>query len=263
MKIIQITDTHLMPRGSSLHKLNPCERLDACIENIIKYHSDAEFCVITGDLADRGDIQAYHDFRDIIQHLPMPCHPLMGNHDHRQVFCEVFPNVPRDEHGFVQHVLETPSGRFLMLDTLEHDANWGSYCDKRGKWLSNQLSSSGNVPVYLFMHHPPFEIGIPVLDNINLRKDSQRIHKILSNYTNIRHIFFGHVHRPVCGSWHGIPFSTMYGTNHQIQLDLNAEDYFPHTHEPPAYCVILIESEQTTVHIHNYLDDSLYKRIPS
>ena len=98
-------------------------------------------------------------------------------------------------------------------------------------------------------------------DNINLRKDSQRIHQILSNYTNIRHIFFGHVHRPVCGSWHRIPFSTMYGTNHQVQLDLNAEDFIPLTHEPPAYCVILIESEQTTVHIHNYLDDSLYERI--
>ena len=48
---------------------------------------------------------------------------------------------------------------------------------------------------------------------------------------------------------------------HQIQLDLHAEDYFPHTHEPPSYCVILIEAEQTIVHFHNYLDDSLYKKI--
>jgi 3',5'-cyclic AMP phosphodiesterase CpdA len=58
MKIIQITDTHLMPRGTTLHKLNPCERLDSCIDNIIEHHSDAEFCVITGDLTDRGDIKA-------------------------------------------------------------------------------------------------------------------------------------------------------------------------------------------------------------
>ena len=71
MKIIQITDTHLMPRGTTLHKLNPCERLDACIENIIELHSDAEFCVITGDLTDRGDIQAYHDFHDIIKCIRM------------------------------------------------------------------------------------------------------------------------------------------------------------------------------------------------
>ena len=154
MKIIQITDTHLMPRGTTLHKLNPCERLDACIDNIIEQHSDAELCIITGDITDRGDIKAYHDFHEIIQRLPMPCHPLIGNHDDREVFCDVFPNVSRDENGFVQDLLKTPAGNFLLLDTVEPSASWGSYCDKRGKWLSNQLSFSGNVPVYLFMHHP-------------------------------------------------------------------------------------------------------------
>jgi 3',5'-cyclic AMP phosphodiesterase CpdA len=261
MKIIQITDTHLMSRGTELHGLNPCIRLEACVANINENHSDAEMCIITGDLTERGDIGAYQDFYEIIGRLSIPCHPLIGNHDHREKFCKIFPNVPRDEHGFVQQKLLTPVGRFLLLDTVEDGANWGSFCEKRGDWLRNELDKSGNEPVYLFMHHPPFEIGIPVLDDINLRDDSLRIHQILSNYTNIKHIFFGHVHRPVCGSWYGIPFSTMYGTNHQVQLDLNAKDYFPHTHEPPTYCVIFIESEQTTVHIHNYLDDSLYKRI--
>jgi len=82
-----------MPRGTTLHKLNPCERLDACIDNIIEHHSDAQLCIITGDITDRGDIKAYHDFREIIQRLPMPSHPLIGNHDDRDVFCEVFPNV--------------------------------------------------------------------------------------------------------------------------------------------------------------------------
>ena len=86
-----------MPRGTTLHKLNPCERLDACVKNIIQQHSDAEFCVITGDLTDRGDIKSYHDFREIIQRLPMPCHLLLGNHDHMQIFVEVFPNIPLDD----------------------------------------------------------------------------------------------------------------------------------------------------------------------
>ena len=72
---------------------------------------------------------------------------------------------------------------------------------------------------------------------------------------------FGHVHRPVSGSWHGIPFNTLRGTNHQIQFDLNVDDYLPINHEPPAYCVIFLEPQQTTVHFHDYLDDSLYKKI--
>ena len=63
MKIIQITDTHLMPRGTELHGLNPCERLEACIASIKEFHSDAEMCIITGDLTDQGLRESYEDFR--------------------------------------------------------------------------------------------------------------------------------------------------------------------------------------------------------
>ena len=58
MKIIQVTDTHLMPRGTELNGLNPNERLESCIASITEHHSDAEFCIITGDLTDRGDPDA-------------------------------------------------------------------------------------------------------------------------------------------------------------------------------------------------------------
>ena len=50
MKIIQVTDTHLMPRGTELNGLNPIERLEACIASITEHHSDAELCIITGEL---------------------------------------------------------------------------------------------------------------------------------------------------------------------------------------------------------------------
>ena len=113
------------------------------------------------------------------------------------------------------------------------------------------------------MHHSPFNIGIPYLDRISLREDAQRIQQIVSNFSNIKHLFFGHVHRPVSGSWHGIPFTTLRGTNHQVQLDLKAEDYLPISHEPPAYCVIFLELQQTTVHFHDYLDNSMYVKKPS
>ena len=139
MKIIQITDTHLMPRGTELHGLNPCERLEACIASINEFHADAELCIITGDLTDRGYRKAYHDFREILQQLPMPFHPLIGNHDNREIFSEVFPEVPLDKYGFVQQVLETSLGSFLLLDTVEHGKHWGSYCEKRGAWLQDVL----------------------------------------------------------------------------------------------------------------------------
>ncbi len=262
MKIIQITDTHLMPHGTNLHGLNPCERLEACISSINEFHADAELCFITGDLTDQGHRKAYHDLREIFRQLKMPYHPLIGNHDHREIFTEVFPEVPLDENGFVQQMLATEQRRFLLLDTVEHGQHWGSYCEKRGEWLRKQLKDAGSKAVYLFMHHPPFNIGIPSLDFLSLKNDAKRIQEIVCDFSNIKHLFFGHVHRPVSGSWHGIPFTTLRGTNHQVQLDLNAVDYLPYSHEPPAYCVIFLEHQQTTVHFHDYLDDSLYLKMP-
>jgi Icc protein len=262
MKIIQIIDTHLMPRGTELHGLNPCERLEACIANIKEFHTDAKMCIITGDLTDQGHRKAYHDFREILQKLPMPYHPLIGNHDPREIFSEIFPEVPLDEHGFVQQMLTTEQGRFLLLDTVKHKNDEGIYCEKRGAWLRTKLEESGNENVYLFMHHPPFKIGIPALDRIKLQDGVELIQEIVSDFSNIKHLFFGHVHRPVSGSWQGIPFTTLRGTNHQVQLDLKADDYLPISHEPPAYCVIFLEPQQTTVHFHDYLDNSMYVKKP-
>ena len=150
MKIIQITDTHLMPRGTDLHGLNPCERLEACIASIKESHADAELCIITGDLTDQSHRKAYHDFREILQQLPMPYHPLIGNHDHRKIFSEVFPEVPRDEHGFVQQMIETEQGRFLLLDTVEHEKHWGSYCQKRATWLRISTRRIQKANLFIF-----------------------------------------------------------------------------------------------------------------
>ncbi|MFC0227448.1 hypothetical protein [Serratia aquatilis] len=58
------------------------------------------------------------------------------------------------------------------------------------------------------------------------------------------------------GSWQGISFSTLRGTNHQVALDLKAEGKVPGSHEPAQYGVVLVESEQITVHLHDFDDIS-------
>lgn len=253
MKIIHITDTHLVEPGRSLYQLDPYQRLAQCVDDVIANHADAAFCVITGDLAHKGELPAYQGLAVQLARLPMPVHPMLGNHDKRGPFHEAFPDVPRDEGGFVQCVLRRKEGDFVLLDTLDEGVNGGKFCDARAAWLSDRLDEAGDRPVFLFMHHPPFDIGIPSLDRISLA-EPQRFCEVVEGRRNIRHLFYGHVHRPVCGSWRGIPVSTMRGLNHQVPFDLHTVSSVPKSHEPPAYAIVFIDPIQVTVHFHDFLD---------
>jgi Icc protein len=256
MKFIHVTDTHLVPSGQELHGLDPCERLEACIEDINRHHLDAVLCVITGDLAHSGQLEAYCDLKDCLSRLRLPFHLLVGNHDHRGRLLSTFPDLPVDENGFLQTVLETDAGLFFLLDTVEQGKGWGSYCEMRIGWLGENLKRAQGRPVYLFMHHPPFHVGLPSLDRIGLGADGIRIGEVVAAHQNIRHLFFGHVHRPIVGSWLGIPYSTMRGTNHQTPFDFESVEVVPKSHEQPAYAVVFLDDQQTTVHFHDYLDTS-------
>lgn len=244
-----------MAPGVRLHGLDPGARLAACVRDIAEHHADADFCVVTGDIADRGEAAAYALARDVLSALPVPMHVIPGNHDDRAAFLEAFPDAPVDENGFVQGAIENPTGHFLLLDTLspEHGSN-GGYCAARREWLEARLAEAGDAPVYLFMHHPPFDVALPDLDAIGLL-ESEKFSAVVAGAGNVRHLFFGHVHRPISGLWKGIGFSTLYGTNHQVRLDFSGCGRLAFTAEPPAYSVVLIDSDLVLVHTHHYQTD--------
>ena len=253
MKFIQISDIHLVAPGDRLYGLDPKERFESCIADINSQHPDAEFVVITGDLTQRGEEHAYRLLEDLLKRLTMPVHLLIGNHDHRSRFQSVFPTAARDPNGFVQFSLETAAGRFIGLDTNDPNGHYGTLCPQRLDWLDARLREAAGRPVCLFMHHAPLAVGLREMDVIALQ-DSQQFADIVTSHGNVRHIFFGHLHRSLSGSWRGIPFSTLPGTNHQVALDFVLEHVVPGSHEPPAYAVVFASPEAVLVHLRNFSD---------
>ncbi len=255
MKLIQVSDLHFVPPGTRLYGLDPRARLEAAIADINTHHGDAELCLFTGDLADHGAPEAYGALRETLAALRIPYRLTIGNHDDRDAFLRAFPEAPRDENGFVQMVVSNGAGDIVVLDTHEPGQVSGSFCAKRQTWLKAQLAEAAGRQVTLFMHHPPLDIGIPALDRIGLA-DKQGFADALSGADNIRHIFFGHVHRPVSGSWRGIPYASLRSLVHQVPFDLVTEHPVPYDHAPPAYNVIFLNRDDTVVHHHEFLDTS-------
>ena len=261
LSFLHVTDLHVTPEGAPLlYGLDPGLRLQHAVADMAARHgpgsaAPVEFLVVTGDLTHHGEPLAYARLGGILDALPFPVHLLIGNHDDRAAFVAAFPGTPRDAAGFIQQALATPAGLFLMLDTNEPGTHAGRLCAVRLEWLAAQLAE-GDADVLLFLHHPPFRVGIAEMDRIPLL-DAAALWAVLAPHApRIRHIFHGHLHRPLSGSWHGIPFSSLRGTAHQVALDLSEQTTVPGSQEPPAYALVRVSDEGVVVHTHDFLDET-------
>jgi 3',5'-cyclic AMP phosphodiesterase CpdA len=255
-KILQLSDLHLTGNGGTLFGSSPWQRLAAAFDSIRREHADALLCLLTGDLADAGEPEAYRELARRCADLPMPVCPLPGNHDERTALQAAFPG--RAEGPFFQYGLDTAIGRFLFLDTLDPGRAAGRYCAARQAWLRAQLATD-ETPLWLAMHHPPFATGIPAMDRYALADGEALWSCLVPARQRIRHLFFGHLHRPIGGHWRGISVSCTGSPNHQVALDLQsapANGDVPGCAEAPSYAVILCDEDCVLVHHHQFLDRS-------
>lgn len=247
MKILHLTDLHLTADGAPLYGLSPTERLSTVLAHALGHHADADLCVLTGDLAHRGEENAYRLLARRLDELPMPVVAMAGNHDDRAALIRHLRQAARFEE-FVMGVRDTGAGRLIFLDTVQPGSHAGQICPRRIAWLQARLEESAGQPVFVFMHHAPCRVGIASMDAIALA-EAPALLGLLRRHGNVRQIFFGHLHRPLSGSWQGIPFSALPAINHQAALDLsgNAETILG-TDEDPAYGISLIGPDSVVVH---------------
>ncbi|EPE93904.1 3',5'-cyclic-nucleotide phosphodiesterase (plasmid) [Rhizobium grahamii CCGE 502] len=245
MKLIHLTDLHLMAPGKTLYGFDPAARLRTVIATINNEHADADLCVITGDLTDEGDAAAYQLLRDILQDLRVPHRLLLGNHDHRANFLRVFPDATIDARGFVQSVLDVPAGRLIFLDTLVTDHGHGSLGCGRFEWLLERLAEEPNRPSYVFCHHPLQSVGLPHFAPHITLVPRNAVGPLVKT-GSVRHIFCGHVHVDVGGTWQGVPFSASRGVAHQIIPHLERRDA-RFVNDAPAFNVALIRDDSVLI----------------
>jgi len=256
MKFIHLTDPHLVAPPADLFGIDGRERLSKAVTSIARHHADAELCIITGDLTHFAEAGAYAAFEEIVSALPMPWHPLIGNHDGRAEMRTALPALPWADDGYLHCRLDTPAGRFLILDTVDPGVSSGRLCKKRLAWLKDELveSEAAGLDVFLFMHHAPMDVGIPGLDQIRLI-NADDFAACIAGFGNLRHLFFGHLRRACHGSWKGLPFSTVRATAHQIAFDMTEDIPLAGSGELPDYAVVLIEDDRVVIHDHSYLEE--------
>ncbi len=260
MKLIHISDIHINARP--ILDADPTENFAKCLAHVENYHMDAERVVITGDLTHHGYEDSYLTLKRLLEEcrLQGALEPrlLIGNHDDRATFRDVFDAVPTDKNDFVQWSEPTPMGRFVYLDTNEPGTHAGHYCEGRRLWLDAVLAQArqDGESVWLFLHHNPIRVHVANADIIGIVQEAEFV-AILSEYADIiRHIFFGHCHFTLSGSVAGIPYSAPRSTNHPLWPEFSGDrDVMAYGDLDPNYNVCFLSENGVVVHSIDFLQD--------
>lgn len=255
MQFAVLTDTHFVAPGRKLYGLDLTARLEAAVATINRDHENLAFVVITGDLAHWGEAAAYANLASVVREFRMPTILLMGNHDKRAPFRTAFPGADRDGAGFVQSVRKLDGATIVTLDTLDESApnHEGILCRDRLAFLEEALATAPKAkPLLLFQHHPPFDTGLRYMDRIKLRNGADEW-AVIQRTRRPDLLFMGHLHRPVGGTWNGIPFHIQRALGHQVAFDLVTADHTPGSHEPPDYALVTVSDGAIVIHQCSFL----------
>jgi 3',5'-cyclic AMP phosphodiesterase CpdA len=248
MKIIHISDIHLTIPGEEMGGLDPHIRFARALADVAENHADVDRIVITGDLAHWGEAAAYEALKSALAKVSIPVRLLIGNHDDRDTFRKVFTDHPVDANGFVNHAETLDGTRLIYLDSVGDKTHAGHFCAARRDWLEAELAAVGRARI--FLHHNPMRVGLPAEDKIALVPEDRAPFKaLLEAYGDrVDYIHFGHVHAPVHGRFAGIPFASVPSTGNQSFPDLNETELLKGAPMEPAYFVLSIDGNDTTIH---------------
>lgn len=241
-RILWLSDLHFDHQDLVLGQ-DPVARLNAVIEFITQYYADAAICLITGDMVETATTENYTSVRALLDKLPMPWLPMTGNHDERSLFLDHMPLPDSAQSDFAQYTVDLTNLRLICLDSLKTDADSGELCPERLRWLKETLDRS-DKPCAIALHHPPVALGLPMLDPDRL-EDGEALMQLLQHYPLVKHILFGHVHRPVTGHHRGLPYTSIRSVLYQAPPPVPAWDWdsFRPAREAPDLGVIDIRPE--------------------
>jgi 3',5'-cyclic AMP phosphodiesterase CpdA len=222
MLIAQLTDIHLgFERG------NPDEpnlrRLKAVLARLAQGPNRPDLLLLTGDLTEHGDAPSYRVLAKAIADCPFPVWPMIGNHDDRQAFFEIFPDIP-SQGGFAHYAIAGAGFRILALDTHEPGRHGGGFCAERAAWLRAELTAHPEVPTLIAMHHPPVVSGIAWMDPDPAEPWIARFAEAIAGQRQVRAIICGHVHRSIQTGWNSVPVMVCPSVAPAVALDLSPLD---------------------------------------
>jgi len=252
--IAHVSDTHLLADGRLQYGVvDTVRHLAMALDRLGRVDPLPQAIVITGDLADRGEPDAYRQLREMVESVATQMGAqvvwCMGNHDDRAAYARgLFDADPTPD--VLDRVYDADGLRIVALDTSVPGYHHGEIDDAQYDWLASVLAEPAPHGTILAMHHPP--IAVPMLPAAAIIEldDQQRLAEALAG-TDIRMILGGHFHYSSYGSFAGIPVSVASATCYVS--DIAPRDRF----------ISAVDAEQSVNLLHVYDDTIVTSVVPT
>lgn len=127
----------------------------------------------------------------------MPVYVLADNHDRRDTMRDCLSGLHpylRQDENFLHFAIDDFPVRLIGLDSVIAGDHGGEICDARETWLGARLAEGAGKPTLLFIHHPPFQTGVPAMDPMMCRT-APSFAALIHRHPEIERIAASHYHR--------------------------------------------------------------------
>lgn len=220
--ILHLSDTHFVARGDLYGAVDSEQHLRRLFDELEASGGRPEAIVFTGDLADKGEPEAYAKLKAIVEpaaaRLGAEVIWVMGNHDDRGAFREgllnqVSSTAPVDRVHWINGL------RIIALDSTVPGHHHGEVSGAQLDWLAEELSSPAEHGTIIAMHHPPVPSVLDLAVLVELR-DQHDLAEVIQG-SDVRGIIAGHLHYSSTATFAGVPVSVASATCYT--QDLNVE----------------------------------------
>jgi 3',5'-cyclic AMP phosphodiesterase CpdA len=212
--VAHVSDTHLLAGDAQQYgAIDTVSHFRSALERLTRIDPPPQAIVVTGDLADLGEPEAYRRLRELVEPFAEAVGAqvvwCMGNHDERAAFSrELFgeeSDAPQDR------VYDVRGLRIVSLDTSVPGWHHGEITDEQLAWLRDELATPAEHGTILALHHPPIPSPlVPAAEIIELL-DTDRLADVVRG-SDVRAILGGHYHFTSHSTFAGIPVSVAAAT---------------------------------------------------